>query len=385
MEWLERIDAGPLGDAAARFLAAHPGAPPRPFAHGVEGLRAFCEAVEAWADEEPSALDEAFVEGAGALLACLLLEHVGAGAHVAREGAHRVRLGLDGFFDPFAAIDAALEDDDPRAVIVEAVRRAEAEAQGHAGVGRAMRLLRARLARERPEVRVRSAFGPAVWLTDGTELDLGRVLRATEGEPDAAAELALAKLVSMLPGGAGAGATFADVRASLYPRITAPGFAESLADRGRLAFAPRIGGALELTLVIDHGDRSRYVAEAELARWGLAFDDALSSAIENLAERSRGARFGRVDTEAGPLVFARTGDGLDAARLLLPTLHAVLAPELGDEFLAAVPHRDVLLACADGPALRDALTARARDDAQRAPHRISDRLFRVTTDRLTAA
>lgn len=385
MDWLGSIDAGPLGLAARRFLEAHPGAPSQPFARGVDGLRAFCDAVEAWADEDASPLDEGFVEGAGALLACLLLDHVGRGGHAARDGAHRLRLGDDGFFDPFAAIDAALEADDPRAAIIEAVRRAEAEALGHAGVGRAMRLLRATLARERPELRVASSFGATVELGDGLELDLGRVLRATEGEPEAAAQAAIAKLVAMLPGGAGAASTFGDVRASLLPRVTAPGFAASLADRGALAHAPRVGGAIELTLVVDHVDRSRYVGAGELERWGLAFDVALAAAVENLAERSRGARFGTIDTEGGPLVFARTGDGLDAARLLLPTLHAVLAPELGDAFLAAIPHRDVLLACADTPRLREALEARARDDAARAPHRITDRLFRVAADRLTVA
>ncbi|MEZ4335274.1 MAG: hypothetical protein R3B82_01485 [Sandaracinaceae bacterium] len=221
MEWLRTLDAGPLVTAAARFLEAHPGAPARPFPRGVEGLRAFCDAVETWADEEPSALDEGFVEGAGALLACLLLDHVGRGAHLSRDGAHRVRLGADGFFDPFAAIEAALEAEDPRAAIVEAVRDAEAEAHGHTGVGRAMRILRITLARERPDLGIASAFGASVTLRDGVELDLTRVLRATDGEPEGAAVQAIAKLVAMLPGGASAATTFGDVRASSLPRVAA--------------------------------------------------------------------------------------------------------------------------------------------------------------------
>ncbi|MBX3272534.1 MAG: hypothetical protein KF729_19905 [Sandaracinaceae bacterium] len=384
MSWLDRLDPGPLATAAHRFLDAHPGAPRRPFDRGAAGLRALGDALEAWADEEPSPLDDGFVEGAGALLALLLLDHVGEGAHAAREGAHRVRLGRDGWFDPFGAVEAALDDDDPRAALALAVARAEAEAAGRAGVGRAMRILREALARERPDVSVEASFELTVQLSGEIELDLGRTVRATEGEPDAAVELAVAKLVAMLPGGA-AGATFADVRASLYPRLTAPGFAASLAEHGRLAAAARLGGALEVALVVAHGDRSRYVGALELERAGVGFDEALAIALQNLAGRSRDARFGRVDTPDGPLVVARTGDGLDAARLLLPTLHAVLAPELGDAFLAAVPHRDALYACAETPALRAALTARAADDAARAPHAISARLFRVRADRLAPA
>ncbi len=85
-----------------------------------------------------------------------------------------------------------------------------------------------------------------------------------------------------------------------------------------------------------------------------------------------------MDTSYGPLVVARSGDGLDGARLLLPTLHSVLAPELGSPFVAAAPHRDALWACACEPeSLRAALAHRVREDAARAPHRIGDELFLV--------
>jgi len=82
-----------------------------------------------------------------------------------------------------------------------------------------------------------------------------------------------------------------------------------------------------------------------------------------------------VDTDAGPLVVARTGDGLDAARLLLPTLPDVLRPELGDAVVAAIPHRDVLYACPRADAPIEALAARAADASARAPHPITARLF----------
>lgn len=385
MGWLESVDAGPLGPAARRFLDAHPGAPAAPFERGVAGLRALADAVEAWAEEEPPTDDddEGFVEGAGALLAVLLLDHVGRGAHVARDGAHRLRLGDDGFVDPFGAIDAALDAPDPRAVLIAAVARAESEAAGHAGVGRAMRLLRASLADTRSDLAIERAFGPSVHLSGDIELDLGHVLRATDGESDRAARQAIDKLVAMLPGGEVSSSTFGDVRASLLPRLAAPGFAASLADRSRLATQARLGGAVEVALVVGYEDRSRYVSEAELERWGIEFDAALAVALGNLAARSERARFGRVDTPQGPLVVARTGDGLDSARLLLPTLHEVLAPELGETFLVAVPHRDALMACADEPALAEALRERAAADAARAPHRITDRLFLIRPERLT--
>jgi uncharacterized protein YtpQ (UPF0354 family) len=76
--------------------------------------------------------------------------------------------------------------------------------------------------------------------------------------------------------------------------------------------------------------------------------------------------------------MARTGDGLDSSRLLLPALRALIAAELGSPFAAAVPHRDALLACSLAPGGGvDALRIRARNEAERARHAISGQLFVV--------
>lgn len=384
--WLSALAprGGPLVAAASRFLTAHAGAPSAPFPAGGEGLRRLARAVDAWAeqDEPAAADDEAFVEGAGALLGCLLLEHFPGASHASREGAHRVRVGELGFFDPFRAIESALEGPSARSVLAEEVARAEDEAAGRAGVGRAVRLLVERLAALRPEQRVVAHFEQHVVLDDQVELDLSRVLGATEGEPEEAARAAIDKLVRMLPGGAGpALLAWDEARGSILPRLVSPELLAQLsaeAQRGRLSVRTAAGGALRVALVLAYPDRARYLRADELERWGVSGEDALAVAIENLAARSASARFARVDTPSGPLVLARSGDGLDGARLLLPTLHAVLAPELGSPFLAAAPHRDALWACAIEPRpLREALAARVREDAARAPHRIGEQLFVV--------
>jgi hypothetical protein len=74
----------------------------------------------------------------------------------------------------------------------------------------------------------------------------------------------------------------------------------------------------------------------------------------------------------------RQSDGLDGARLLLPDLAARLEALSSGAWLASVPHRDVLLLARE-PALA-ALTKRAQDAAQRAPHPVSASLFVVTPD-----
>ena len=133
-----------------------------------------------------------------------------------------------------------------------------------------------------------------------------------------------------------------------------------------------------LGLVLAYDGRCRFVHGRELEGWALTADEAVRAALEHLAKRSVRARFGRIDALDGPIIFARTGDGLDSVRLVLPGLVDVLGAELGEPFVATVPHRDALLACrADAPRSFEAMMARVSDDHARAPHRIGDKPFLV--------
>lgn len=384
--WLDALTprGGPLVSAARRFLETHAGAPPSPDARGAEGLRTLAKAVDAWAerDDEPTDADEeSFIEGAGALLACFVLDHFPNAVHASKDTAHRVRIGSYGFFDPFSAVERALDGPSARAVLVEELSHAEDEAAARTGLGRGLALLEQRLAALRPELTIREVFEQHVVLSDGIELDLSRVLLATEGQDTRAVTLAIDKLIAMLPGSPQA-TELESTPDELLPRLVPTEFLQdSPSTRSELVLAPVFGGALFAALLLGYEGRARYVRTRELSAWSLTPGDALALALQNLAARSARARFARIDTPHGPLVFARTGDGLDAARLLLPTLHEVLAPELGSPFLAAAPHRDVLFACALEPReLRESLLARVREDAARAPHRISEQLFRVAPD-----
>jgi len=100
--------------------------------------------------------------------------------------------------------------------------------------------------------------------------------------------------------------------------------------------------------------------------------------VRNLARASAGARLLRCDDDNGVLVVAKTGDGLDSSRILLPGLHDVLAPELGSPFAVAVPHRDALFACAiSSPRALGELRERAAREAERAAQSITPELFAI--------
>ena len=127
--WIGELGAkaGPLAVAALRFQTT-----PR-FVRGdhatclhagAAGIRQIAEVTETWLAHE-SATDEdesSFVEGIGAWLGLVLIAALD-GQHMARDGAHRERLGAYGFFDPFAAMEAVLDADQPRQELARQLRR----------------------------------------------------------------------------------------------------------------------------------------------------------------------------------------------------------------------------------------------------------------------
>ena len=112
-DWLNALEdvGGRLLPAARSFLLSqHP-----PFTeNGAAAIRWLAAQVEEFVDRESTeAQDDRFVEGAGAFLGLLLVDHLG-GRTREREGCHRVQLGRFGWFDPFGAIQEALDAEDPR-------------------------------------------------------------------------------------------------------------------------------------------------------------------------------------------------------------------------------------------------------------------------------
>jgi uncharacterized protein YtpQ (UPF0354 family) len=248
--------------------------------------------------------------------------------------------------------------------------------------------LAAALSSREPPLAVREHFERYVKLSDETEIDLSRIVDATREGTKADVARSVDKLLSFV-GHEERALPWDEARRRILPRLLPTSFEASLPDdsrgRGELAIQPLLP-TLRVSLILGYEGRARFVRRDELDAWGHGFEDALECAIDNLAERSSEARFARVETDEGPLVVARSGDGLDAARLLLPSLHDVLSAELGSPFLASVPHRDTLLAAPTTPAeLVDALRHKTADDAARAPHRISATLFLVGRDGLSAA
>jgi hypothetical protein len=171
-----------------------------------------------------------------------------------------------------------------------------------------------------------------------------------------------------------------DVQERVLPRLVGERFLSEVMRKAgaQPLFARELVPGVHLLLLVSEQRRRRYVDARELGRWLPDPETALRAAVANLAARSDEARLVRVEADEGSLVVARTGDGLDASRLLLPGLHDVLAPELGSPFAAAVPHRDALFACSlSCPRSLLLLRDRAAGEASRSAHPISPALLRV--------
>jgi hypothetical protein len=155
------------------------------------------------------------------------------------------------------------------------------------------------------------------------------------------------------------------------------GFVSALPANKALHLLP-LASELWVTLILRYEERARYVRASEVVAWSKDGANAMAQSLQNLARACERARFSRHDSEDGPLVVAQSRDGHDAARLLLPGVHALLTSELGSPCVVGVPHRDTLLAApSDSPSAIAQLSRRVDEATRRAPHAITRSLVLV--------
>lgn len=380
---------GALVAPAQAFLVEHLRDAAEDFRGGPPGLVFLCEQTLDFlalpeANEED---DRKFVEGGGALLGLLLIEHIGDACHKQSGSTHRVRLGPYGFFDPFSALDRVLDAQSPKAELMHQVSLAEAEARGEGPTSRVVCEFMAQLRDGRPELMLVDHFDLTLTLQDTStgeplEVDLKRAVDSTRDQDVRAVHSVTTRLMSMLPGSQPSYVLVAEARERLMPRIVRTDALHDLSASGKnLLASEALTSELSVALLLEYDGRARYVREAELSVWALTWKQAFEMAWRNLAARSKAARIAPVETPEGSLYVARTGDGRDSARIVLPAFGYELCKRLGPRVAVAVPHRDTFLACdADNLPLVAALRKRATEDAARAPHRLSDQVYLVNLE-----
>src|SRR5262245_33153919 len=82
-----------------------------------------------------------------------------------------------------------------------------------------------------------------------------------------------------------------------------------------------------------------YLLQGQLTTWGLTLEALHSHALDNLQLLPSG-QITIADVGGGTEGFLSAEDNFAAARLLLPTVRSEFCSQLGDQFLATIPHRD---------------------------------------------
>lgn len=169
---------------------------------------------------------------------------------------------------------------------------------------------------------------------------------------------------------------FAGVATEILPQVRSR---QWLRERGSFGDAgvvfTQLNEDLVTVYVVDDASSMVFVCRAHLKRWRKSEADLHNLAIANLARRDK-ASVRDIGRESGPMRI-QLHDGYDAARVLL--LDDV------EGLLVAIPDRDVLWVGSEDQGLDlESLMASTEEIAQRSPHPVSARVYRVTEGRLEA-
>ncbi len=169
---------------------------------------------------------------------------------------------------------------------------------------------------------------------------------------------------------------FANVATNVLPQVrrlswvreNGPAFGDSALVHRRL------GPDLAVCYVIDGMWSMVFVCQAHLRQWGRTEEDIFQMARQNLARGSQSEI--PLPDAARSSVLLRSGDGYDAARVLL------LDAEQLSGLLIAMPEQEVLWLHQESQHDIKSLVARNQEQNQRAPRPVSPELYRMQDDEL---
>ncbi|MGU3539029.1 DUF1444 family protein [Methylobacterium sp. A54F] len=232
----------------------------------------------------------------------------------------------------------------------------------------------------RPDARIIPDPDPLQIRIDRQTLYLGDLYKTVEGLAPAdrrrtiETHLTRALAAACGPRCGGEGPSFAEAKARLRIQLSSKA---ALGGTDLLVHRP-FSDQLAVTYVLDDKDRYQYVTRAMFEDWGIEAAALEGQASANLETASADADISLAVADGVPvLAMVMTGDGYDAARLLLPGYLGSLRRALkADALTVAAPTRDLLMAWpADSPA-RAAFAADVRAQMRRGPYGRSDELFR---------
>ena len=134
---------------------------------------------------------------------------------------------------------------------------------------------------------------------------------------------------------------------------------------------------IAIGIVADFPQSYAYVREVDLARWNISPDEVYEIAMENLEAISNDLSIHLSQNDAETFLAIDSGDGYDAARILIPGLQDFIASHLGETFRFGIPNRDFLICwrldCS--PDYHRQLAGKIAEDHSERPYALSPSVF----------
>lgn len=167
--------------------------------------------------------------------------------------------------------------------------------------------------------------------------------------------------------------TWEEARSLVFPQLMPRDYAEKFGIVSR-AF----GKDILVGIVLDDERSYRYVRAEEIETWNVTKSEIYEVAIGNLSEKSSGMALTLIPPPRGFLAVA-TGDGFDAARIVLPSFQALVREHIGTPFRFGVPNRDFLICWnADEPdEFQAAMRENISNDSKSRPYPLSGTAFEI--------
>lgn len=171
----------------------------------------------------------------------------------------------------------------------------------------------------------------------------------------------------------------------VYPMIKPIAMLAEVAERGlpQLAFRPFLAD-LMICYVVDEPESVAYVNEDHLKAWQVLETTLHNTALDNLRKKTLQPGMAQV-IGAGDqmLCIYATGDGYDAARILLGDVLAEWAALLPGRLVLGIPNRDFLIGFSDSDhEVLQRIALQVASDAQRLDYSLTDQLFTLNEGRL---
>jgi uncharacterized protein YtpQ (UPF0354 family) len=245
------------------------------------------------------------------------------------------------------------------------------------------------LRRNRPNLSLELSEDPASLTVNNGELYLGNLYQTVAGAGRQQRETRILQFIDAMVAALGdtnAG-SFETAKARLRARIISAATVNQGSNAKMTMLTRPLSEQARIAYVIDSPRSMQFVSEQTLAKWGVTTDAVHAAGVANLDDISRDLPIETRAPNSGTGLYTAIhgADGYAAARLLAPRFMERMGEQLGPEFFASPPLRDLLLAWSVDCSVRQQLAALATHYASTRAYRVTDEIFVWSSDGLRLA